>query len=65
MWSERYNDSGDFELKSGDISKSIEAMPLESYVSLRESSVPMVIESHKILKPLRGAPLIEIRGRSF
>ncbi len=60
VWSERYYDSGDFELKSGDIAQAKAAMPLESYVSLRESSVPMVVESYKILKPLRASPLIEI-----
>lgn len=65
IWTERYSQAGDFELISSDISRCMQLLPLESYVSLKESTVPMVVESHKIVKRKNSAPKIEIRGRSF
>jgi hypothetical protein len=65
IWTERYGPAGDFELVSSDISTCLKLMPLESYVSIRESTVPMIVESHKIVKQKNGSPKIEIRGRSF
>lgn len=65
IWTERYAKNGDFELTSTNIKETIKALPLESYVSLRETTVPMVVEQHKIKKSLQGAPIITITGRSF
>lgn len=65
IWTERYAQSGDFELVSNDVYSTINALPLESFVTIRESTVPMVVEAHKIQKPLRGAPVITVIGRSF
>lgn len=65
IWTERYSSNGDFEIVTSDIETMLKALPLESYVSLRDSNVPMVVEVHKIVKPLRGAPKLTIMGRSF
>lgn len=65
IWTERYATAGDFELVSSDISRCMRMLPLESYVSLKESTVPMVVESHKIVKAKNSVPKIEVRGRSF
>ncbi len=65
LWAERYLEHSDFELVSNDISRCISMLPLESTVSIRESTVPMVVEDYKIRKPLRGAPEVVITGRSF
>jgi hypothetical protein len=65
IWSERYHKNGDFELKTNDISNALNLLPLESYVSLRDSTVPMVVEAHKIEKPKNQAPLLTVTGRSF
>lgn len=65
IWTERYSTAGDFELVSSNITKCIQLMPLESYVSIKESTVPMVVESYKIVKKKNSGPKIEIRGRSF
>lgn len=65
IWTERYFQAGDFELVSSDISRCVKMLPLESYVTIKESTVPMVVESHKIVKQKNSAPKIEIRGRSF
>lgn len=65
VWSERYARSGDFELISQNIAEAVSAMPLDSYVSLRDSTVPMIVESYKIRKPPRDQASITIKGRSF
>lgn len=65
IWSERYDTSGDFELKSNNIQAAVNMLPKESYVSLRDSTVPMVVEDHLIEKPKNAAPLVTITGRAF
>lgn len=65
IWTERYSTAGDFQLVSSDIAKCMKLMPLESYVTIKESTVPMVVESHKIVKQKNSVPKIEIAGRSF
>lgn len=65
VWTERYASEGDFEIQSNDVEYLINALPLESFVSLRESTVPMVVEAHKIVKKAKEAPLVTIVGRSF
>lgn len=65
IWTERYSKSGDFELVSENIYETVNLLPKESYVSLRESSVPMVVENHKIRKPKAAAPFVSITGRSM
>lgn len=65
IWTERYSESGDFEISSSNILELITALPLESFVTLRESSVPMVVESWKIEKGPRKPPKVTITGRSF
>lgn len=65
IWSERYWSSGDFELISSDVNAAMRAMPLESFIGLRESTVPMVVESHKLDKPKGKHSRVTIRGRSF
>ena len=65
IWTERYSRNGDFEIKSSDIKALMDLMPKETCVCLRDSTVPMMVETYKINKPLRQAPSITIYGRSF
>jgi len=65
LWTERYSTPGDFQLVTNDISRFIKALPLESMVTLRESTVPMMVEIHKIEKKPGMAPVLTITGRSF
>ena len=65
IWSERYSTNGDFELKSTNIADTVKALPLESYVSLRESNVPMVVEIYNIEKKPNESPSLVVTGRSF
>lgn len=65
IWTERYSSNGDFELTSNDISGIMNLLPEGRCVSLRESTVPMLVETHKIVKGPRQAPLIQVMGRAF
>lgn len=65
IWTERYSTAGDFQLVSSNIAKCMQLMPLESYVTIKESTVPMVVEAHKLVKQKNSVPKIEIVGRSF
>lgn len=65
IWTERYDKNGDFQITSNNPADLISRLPLESFVSLRESTVPMVVEAHKIEKQSGSAPLLTAVGRSF
>lgn len=65
IWTERYLPAGDFQLVSSDVERMITLLPLKSFVSIRESTVPMIVESHKIEKPKDNAPVLTVKGRSF
>lgn len=65
IWTERYHGAGDFQLISSDVSAAMNLLPLETYVALRESTVPMIVEAHKIEKPKGKHARITITGRSF
>lgn len=65
IWSERYSTAGDFELVSYDVQNALKLLPLESYVAIRESTVPMLVEVHKISKPKNQPASVTITGRSF
>lgn len=65
VWTERYDTPGDFELVSYEVEKTLAALPRESFVTLRESTVPMVVETHSITKDPKSAPKITVTGRSF
>jgi hypothetical protein len=65
VWTERYNSAGDFEIVSSDIEGIMAALPLESFVTLRESTVPMVAEVYKLSKDMNAAPTLTITGRTL
>lgn len=65
IWTERYHGYGDFELVSSRVKEAIDLFPLESYIGIRQSTVPMIVESHKIEKPGGEHARVTIVGRSF
>lgn len=65
IWTERYQSAGDFEFISSNIRWAIEKLPLESYVGLRESPVPMIVESHRIEEPKGKGKRVVVKGRSL
>lgn len=65
IWTERFNETGDFVLQTGNIEYFLNLLPEQTYVTLRESTVPMIVETHKIERKKNSMPILEIRGRSF
>lgn len=65
IWSERYFKNGDFQLESVDVSRMMTQLPRGKVVSLRESTVPMIVERYHIHNPPDDAPTITVTGRSF
>jgi len=76
IWTERYSSNGDFERTSDDVGGTLAALPLwtvdlatgiqrPTVVTLRDSDVPMIVETHKIEKSLTGPAKITTTGRSF
>lgn len=65
IWTERFNTIGDFQIQTGDIDRFMTVLPEGTLVSLRESNVPMIVETHNIVrKKNKGATLI-IKGRAW
>lgn len=71
IWTERYSKNGDFELKTGAIQETLNLLynyddpDQEIYVSLRDSTVPMIAEVFRIDKPKNSGPILTVTGRSF
>lgn len=64
IWTERYFNAGEFELVATNTAAATRALPLESFVSLRDTNTVMVVEQHLPSNPLKEAPSITIKGRS-
>jgi hypothetical protein len=65
IWTERYFTAGDFQIVTTDVKRMVQLLPLETAVCIRESTVPMLVEVHKIEKAKDSAPVLTITGRSF
>lgn len=65
IWTERYIDNGDFELKTFDIGNTRTLLPLGSCVSLQDTREVCMVESHQIDKDEDGSPLLTVTGRSL
>lgn len=67
LWTERYSSSGDFELKTFAVQDTMNLLPLESVISLRDTTVPMRVEVYKIekSKDTGNTPQLTVTGRSY
>lgn len=65
IWTERYAPTGDFQLKAGDISKFMTLLPEGKKVTLRDSNIAMVVETHQIERKKNTPASILITGRSY
>lgn len=65
IWTERFNTLGDFQLVTGNVDEYRAMLPEGMNLSLRESTVPMIVETHQIVRKKNvGAQLI-IKGREY
>lgn len=65
VWTERYREAGDFVLKTPDIDRIKELMPLGKLVGVKGSTDCKIVESHTIEKDEDGGWAITAEGRSF
>lgn len=65
IWTERYGPCGDFELRSGNIGAFMTALPEGKRVTLRDSNIAMVVETHAIDRKKNTPAQLVIKGRSF
>lgn len=65
IWTERFNTVGDFQITTGDIDRYMALLPEGTRLALRESNVPMVVETHQIDRKKNTAAQLIIKGRSF
>lgn len=65
IWSERYNTVGDFQITTGDIDRFMTLLPEGTLLAIRESTVPMIVETH-LIERKKGKPTkLTIKGRDF
>lgn len=71
IWTERYSKNGEFQMVSHNIAEVLDLLPLgdpldpPTVVSIEDSTVPMIVETHKIEKDKEGIQKIVTSGRSF
>lgn len=66
IWTERFNTSvGEFQIQTGNIEKFMNLLPEGKVVSLTESDVPMIVETHQIVRKKKTPENLIIKGRSF
>lgn len=67
IWTEKFQDPGEFELKSYDVARMKSILPTDTLVSHLETKEVMRVESHSIEMEGEGedaVPVITVRGRS-
>lgn len=65
IWTERFAESGDFELKTPKVLATQALLPEKSLVSLRDTKEVMMVETHTIEVNEAGVPELTITGRSI
>lgn len=65
IWTERFNTVGDFQLQTGDVDRFMNVLPEGQVISLRESTVPMIVETHNIVRKKDKPNNLIISGRAF
>jgi hypothetical protein len=65
IWTERFTGVGDFQMVTGDVDRYKEELPEGTLVSLRESTVPMIVEEHLIERKKNSGARLFIKGREF
>ncbi len=65
IWTERFNTVGDFQLVGGDVSRFMTLLPEGTRLTLRESNIAMVVETHQIERKKNSPEKVTIKGRAF
>lgn len=65
IWTERFNTGGDFQITTGDTTRFMTLLPEGTILTIRESNIAMVVETHQIERKKNTAEKLTIKGRSF
>lgn len=65
IWTERYNTIGDFQIQTGYVDEYLSLLPEGTILTLRESNVPMVVETHQIDRKKNQPQKLIITGREY
>jgi hypothetical protein len=65
IWTERYNTLGDFQLTSGSVDTFMKMLPEGTVLTLRDSTVPMIVETHEIVRKKNTGAVLTIKGREY
>ena len=65
IWTERFADAGEFEMKTAKVDITRSLIPPNSLVSLVDSSVVMIVETHSVSRTDSGEQWLTVYGRSF
>lgn len=64
VWTERYAEAGEFELKTSDIEYTLARLPLASFVTVSDSNHVMYVETHAFETLDDGTDILTVSGRS-
>lgn len=65
IWTERDRPVGDFQITTKDVAKTVQQLPKNTLVSLRDSDEVMIVETHEVIEDEDGDLLLTVKGRSF
>lgn len=65
IWTERYRDASDFELKTNDVEGARIYYPEDTLLTHRETREVMIVETHEIGVDDEGMPEVTVKGRGF
>lgn len=65
IWTERYQDPGDFKLTSTLVGETLQRLPLDSLVCIGDSMEVCIVEEHEITEDDEGLAKIVVKGRTF
>jgi hypothetical protein len=65
IWTERYRNCGDFQLKTPEINTVRTLLPIGSLVAISQSTEAMFVEDHLIEKDPDGEAILTVSGRTF
>lgn len=65
IWTERFTGVGDFQLVTGAVDEMKSALPEGTVLTLRESTVPMIVEDHYVERKKNTGAKLFIKGREF
>lgn len=65
IWSERYSTIGDFEIQTGNVDQFMTLLPEGTNLTLRDSNVPMMVETHQIDRKKNTPQNLTIKGRAW